>query len=102
MDLDGKEYQTFNVKRMSRINEIIASMPPGEAAAVIHLREVHSCLMELDTKKARALAARTVFLDYIDGTGRKLGKIPRHYERVNSKGEKINVETYFSYIDRVH
>lgn len=34
---------------MSRINEIIASMPPGEAAAVVHLREVHSCLMELDT-----------------------------------------------------
>lgn len=25
---------------MSRINEIIASMPPGEAAAVVHLREV--------------------------------------------------------------
>lgn len=49
---------------MSRINEIIASMPPGEAAAVVHLREVHSCLMELDTKKARTLAARAVFLDY--------------------------------------
>ena len=55
---------------MSRINEIIASMPPGEAAAVVHLREVHSCLMELDTKKARALAARAIFLDYIEGTGR--------------------------------
>lgn len=87
---------------MSRINEIIASMPPGEAAAVVHLREVHSCLMELDTKKARALAARAVFLDYIEGTGRKLGKTSRYYERVNSKGEKINVETYFSYINRVH
>ena len=24
---------------MSRINEIIASMPPGEAAAVVHLRD---------------------------------------------------------------
>lgn len=87
---------------MSRINEIIASMPPGEAAAVIHLREVHSCLMELDTKKARALAARAVFLDYIEGTGRKLGKIPRYYERVTPKGEKVNVETYFCYINRVH
>lgn len=102
MDLDGKEYQTFNVKRMSRINEIIASMPPGEAAAVVHLREVHSCLMELDTKKARTLAARAVFLDYIEGTGRKLGKIPRYYERVTPKGEKVNVETYFCYINRVH
>lgn len=87
---------------MSRINEIIASMPPGEAAAVVHLREVHSCLMELDTKKARALAARAIFLDYIEGTGRKLGKIPRYYERVTPKGEKVNVETYFCYINRVH
>ena len=87
---------------MSRINEIIASMPPGEAAAVVHLREVHSCLMELDTKKARALAARAIYLDYMEGEGRKLGKIPRHYERVTSKGEKVTVETYFSYIDRVH
>lgn len=87
---------------MSRINEIIASMPPGEAAAVVHLIEVHSCLMELDTKKARTLAARAVFLDYIEGTGRKLGKIPRYYERVTPKGEKVNVETYFCYINRVH
>lgn len=87
---------------MSRINEIIASMPPGEAAAAVHLREAHSCLMELDTKKARALAARAVFLDYIEGTGRKLGKIPRHYERVTYKGENVTVETYFSYINRVH
>lgn len=87
---------------MSRINEIIASMPPGEAAAVVHLREVHSCLMELDTKKARALAARAVFLDYIEGTGRKFGKTPRHYERINPDGVKVTVETYFSYIDRVH
>lgn len=87
---------------MSRINEIIASTPPGEAAAVVHLREVHSCLMELDTKKARTLAARAVFLDYIEGTGRKLGKIPRYYERVTPKGEKVNVETYFCYINRVH
>ena len=87
---------------MSRINEIIASMPPGEAAAVVHLREVHSCLMELDTKKARTLAARAVFLDYIEGKGRKLGKIPRHYERITTNGEKVNVETYFCYINRVH
>ncbi len=87
---------------MSRINEIIASMPPGEAAAVVHLREVHSCLMELDTKKARALAARAVYLDYLEGEGRKLGKIPRHYERVTSKGENVTVETYFSYINKVH
>ena len=87
---------------MSRINEIIASMPPGVAAAVVHLREVHSCLMELDTNHVSALAARAIYLDYMEGEGRKLGKIPRYYERVTSKGEKVNVETYFSYIDRVH
>nr|DAI53841.1 MAG TPA: hypothetical protein [Caudoviricetes sp.] len=87
---------------MSRINEIIASMPPGVAAAVVHLREVHSCLMELDTNHARALAARAIYLDYMEGEGRKLSNIPRYYERVNSKGEKVNVETYFCYINRVH
>lgn len=87
---------------MSRIGEIIASMPPGEAAAVVHLREVHSCLMDLDTNHARALAARAIYLGYMEGEGRKLGKIPRHYERINPDGVKVTVETYFSYIDRVH
>ena len=87
---------------MSRINEIIASMPPGEAAAVAHLREVHACLMDLDRNRARALAARAVYLDYLEGEGRKLGKIPRHYERVTSKGENVTVETYFRYLDRIH
>lgn len=87
---------------MSRINEIIASMPPGVAAVVVHLREVHSCLMDLDTNHARALAARTIYLGYMEGEGRKLGKIPRHYERINPDGVKVTVETYFSYIDRVH
>ena len=87
---------------MSRINEIIASMPPGVAAAVIHLRKVHACLMDLDANHARALAARAIYLDYMEGEGRKLGKIPRHYERVTSKGENVTVETYFSYINRVH
>lgn len=87
---------------MSRINEIIASMPPGEATAVVHLREVHACLMDLDKNHARTLAARAVYLDYLEGEGRKLGKNPRHYERVTSKGEKVTVKTYFSYINRVH
>lgn len=77
-------------------------MPPGEAAAVVHLREVHACLMELDTNHARALAARAIYLNYIEGEGRKLGKIPRHYERINPDGVKVTMGTYFSYIDRVH
>ena len=86
---------------MSRINEIIASMPPGEAAAVVHLREVHACLMELDKNHARTLAARAIFLNYLDGDGRKLGTIPHYYERPTATGS-VMVETYFSYIDRVH
>lgn len=87
---------------MSRINEIIASMPPGEAAAVAHLREVHACLMDLDRNRARALAARAVYLDYLEGEGRKLGKNPLHYDYVNEKGDVATVETYFRYLDRVH
>lgn len=77
-------------------------MTPGEAAAVVRLREVHACLMDLDTNHARALAARAIYIDYMAGECRKLGKIPRHYERINSDGKKVTVETYFSYIDRVH
>ena len=87
---------------MSRINKIIASMPPGEAAAVIHLREVHACLMDLDTNHARALAARAIYLDYMEGEGRKLCKVPLHYERLNEKGESVTVETYFRYLNKVH
>ena len=87
---------------MSRINKIIASMSPGLAASVVHLREIHSCLMELDTKEVKALAARAIYLDYINGEGRKLGKIPRHYERITPDGKKVTVETFYSYIDRVH
>ena len=77
-------------------------MPPRMANAVIHQRKLHACLMELTTNKSRELAARAIFLNYQDGEGRKLGNIPRHYERVTSKGEKVTVETYFSYINRVH
>ena len=87
---------------MSRIDKLIASMPPRMANAVIHQRKLHACLMELTANKSREVAARAIYLDYMEGDGRKLGKIPRCYERVNSKGEKINVETYFSYINRVH
>lgn len=86
---------------MSRIDKLIASMPPKMANAVIHQRKLHACLMELTTNKSIKVAARAIFLNYLDGDGRKLGKIPRYYERVTPKGDKVNVETYFSYIDRV-
>ena len=39
---------------------------------------------------------------YIEGEGRKLGKVPLNYERLNEKGESVTVETYFRYLDRVH
>ena len=86
---------------MSRIDKLIASMPPKMANAVIHQRKLHSCLMELTSNKSREVAARAIFLNYLDGDGRKLGTIPHYYERPTTTGS-VMVETYFSYIDRVH
>jgi hypothetical protein len=57
--------------------------------------------MELTANKSREVAARAIFLNYQDGDGRKLGTIPHYYERPTSTGS-VMVETYFSYIDRVH
>lgn len=39
---------------------------------------------------------------YIEGEGRKLGKVPLHYDYVNEKGDVVTVETYFSYLNKVH
>ena len=86
---------------MSRIDKLIASMPPKMANSVIHQRKLHACLMELTTNKSREVAARAIFLNYLDGDGRKLGTIPHYYERPTTTGS-VMVETYFSYIDRVH
>jgi len=33
---------------MSRVGQIIANMPEKMAKAVLHQREIHACLMELD------------------------------------------------------
>ena len=66
---------------MSRIDKLIASMPPKMANSVIHQRKLHACLMELTTNKSREVAARAIFLNYLDGDGRKLGTIPHYYER---------------------
>ena len=86
---------------MSRIDKLIASMPSKMANAVIHQRKLHACLMELTANKSREVAARAIFLNYLYGDGRKLGTIPHYYERPTSTGS-VMVETYFSYIDRVH
>lgn len=55
---------------MSRIDKLIASMPPRMANAVIHQRKLHACLMELTANKSREVAARAIFLNYQDGDGR--------------------------------
>lgn len=87
---------------MTEIDNRIAKMPAKVAFAVLNLRKVHACIMELPRSKSVQLARKAAYLNYIEGEGRKLGKIPRRYERVTSKGEKVTVETYFSYINRVH
>lgn len=87
---------------MTEMDNRIAKMPAKMAFAVLDLRKVHACIMELPRSKSVQLARKAAYLNYIEGEGRKLGKIPRHYERVTPKGEKVNVETYFCYINRVH
>lgn len=87
---------------MTEIDNRIARIPAKMAFAVLDLRKVHTCLMELPRSKSVQLAKKAAYLNYIEGEGRKLGKIPRHYEKVTPKGDKVNVETYFSYINRVH
>lgn len=87
---------------MTEMDNRIAKMPAKMAFAVLYLRKVHACIMELPRSKSVQLARKAAYLNYIEGEGRKLGKIPRHYEKVTPKGDKVNVETYFSYINRVH
>ena len=84
---------------VGKLNEVWNS--PQMANAVIHQRKLHACLMELTTNKSREVAARAIFLNYLDGDGRKLCTIPHYYERPTATGS-VMVETYFSYIDRVH
>lgn len=88
---------------MTEIDNRIAKMPAKMAFAVLALRKVHACLMELPRRsKSVQLAKKAAYLNYIEGEGRKLGKVPLHYERLNEKGESVTVETYFRYLDRIH
>lgn len=77
-------------------------MPAKVAFDVLDLRMVHACIMELPRSKSVQLARKAAYLNYIEGEGRKLGKVPLHYERLNENGESVTVETYFRYLDRVH
>lgn len=81
---------------MTEMDNRIAKMPAKMAC------KVHACIMELPRSKSVQLARKAAYLNYIEGEGRKLGKIPLHYERLNEKGESVTVETYFRYLDRVH
>lgn len=87
---------------MTEVENRIARMPAKMAFAVLGLRKVHACLMELPRSKSVQLARKAAYLNYIEGEGRKLGKIPLHYDYVNEKGDVATVETYFRYLDRVH
>lgn len=87
---------------MTEVENRIARMPAKMAFAVIDLRKVHACLMELPRSKSLQLAKKAAYLNYIEGEGRKLGKIPLHYDYVNEKGDVATVETYFRYLDRIH
>lgn len=69
------------------------------AFAVLDLRKVHACIMELPRSKSVQLARKAAYLNYIEGEGRKLGKVPLHYECLNEKGESVTVETYFRYLE---
>ena len=77
-------------------------MSPGTAKVVLHLREVHSCLMELDRTKILHLQSRCIFLNFMEGDGRMLDIIPHYYYVPDGRGGEIAKETYFRYIDRVH
>ena len=68
---------------MTEIENRIARMPAKMAFAVLDLRKVHSCIMELPRCKSKKKKKKAVYLNYIEGEGRKLGKIPLHYDYVN-------------------
>lgn len=87
---------------MSKIETIIARMPPKTAKAVLHQRELHSCLMELKREHILALQARCVYLNFQDGEGRMLDTAPHYYDRPDGRGGTVAVETYFRYINKVH
>ena len=77
-------------------------MPIRQQAAVLAMREQHACLMELDRKNTIPhLQSRAVYLNYMEGTGRRLSLRPRYYEVSDAKGGTIIKQTFFTYIDKV-
>lgn len=83
---------------MSRIAQIIESMPPDEQKAVKSLREKHALLMELDRKNViPRLMGKAVLLNYLEGEGRRLDDVPHYYRVPDGKGGYKDKETFFVY-----
>lgn len=55
---------------MTEVENRIAKMPAKMAFAVLDLRKVHACLMELPRSKSVQLAKKAAYLNYIEGEGR--------------------------------
>ena len=87
---------------MSRVEQIITRMPPDTAKAVLHLREIHSCLMEINRDRILCLQSMCVYLNFQEGEGRMLDAVPHYYYLPDGRGGEIAKETYFTYINKVH
>lgn len=77
-------------------------MPPAEQKAVLHQREVHSILMELDRNKMNELQEKAIYLNYHAGEGRRLDNVPHSYEIPDGKGGYLVKETYYTFKEKVH
>lgn len=52
---------------MTEMDNRIAKMPAKMAFAVLDLRKVHACIMELPRSKSVQLARKAAYLNYIEG-----------------------------------
>lgn len=79
----------------------IAMMEPKMMKSVIHMRELHSCLMELDKSEIRDLQRKATLINYLLGEGRKRDPVPHTYRVPDGKGGYYEKETYFTYLNKV-
>ena len=77
-------------------------MPPLEQKCIIALRAKHACLMELDRReKIPQLQRKCIYLNYMSGEGRKLDSFPHKYTAYDRYGNEYEMETNFTYINKV-
>lgn len=86
---------------MSRVKQIIDSMPADMAKEVMKLRAAHFCLMELDGARIMKLQKMAVYLNFQAGDGKMYSSSPYTYERPDGMGGVITEKTHFRYIDKV-